>query len=96
MINLGEVLPIFLYFFGIILMIVLIYLGIRIIQIVDKLDRVLDNVEDKVNSLNGLFNVINKATSSIDLISTKIVTSITDNISKLFKKKMKKEENDYE
>lgn len=93
--DLAQLLPIILYIFGIMLMIVLIILGLRLLQTLDKIDRILDNVEDKVNTLNGTFNMIKKVTTSVDLISTKIVSGITDNIGKLFKKN-KKEDSDYE
>ena len=68
------------------LLVVLIILGVRLIQILDRAEKVIDNVEEKVNSLNGLFYVIDKTTSSIDLISTKVVSSIVNLISKIFGK----------
>lgn len=95
MVDLNTFLPIMLYIFGIILIIVLIILGIKVIQVVDKVDRIMDNIEDKVNSLNGIFDVINKTTNRIDLISTKVVTTIASTIGKLFKRK-EREESYYE
>ena len=92
MTDLVTILPIILYIFGIILMIVLIILGLKLLQMFDKMDRILDNIEDKVNSLNGIFYVINKTTSSIDLISTKVVNSITNIVSRLFKRKNKEDD----
>lgn len=86
MANLETVLPIILYILGILLLVVLIILGVRLIQILDRAEKVIDNVEEKVNSLNGLFYVIDKTTSSIDLISTKVVSSIVNLISKIFGK----------
>ena len=47
MILLDLYLPVLLYVVGIILLIVLIILGIRLIQILNKVDRVVDNVEEK-------------------------------------------------
>ena len=77
----------------IILLVVVIVLAIRLIQVIDKAERILDNVEDKVNTLNGVFSVINKTTSGLDLISNKFIGVITDFLAKLFKRK--KEEDDY-
>ena len=57
----------------------------------DKLDRILDNIENKVNSLNRIFSVINKTTTSIDLISTRVVNAVFDYISAIFKKKKGKD-----
>ena len=62
------------------------------IQILDRAEKVIDNVEEKVNTLNGIFNVINKITTSIDLISSKVVGSVVGTIEKIFKRK---KEDDY-
>ena len=95
MMELNTFLPILLYILGITLMIVLIILGIKIIQMMDKMERIMDNIEDKINSLNGVFAVINKTTDSIDLISSKVVGVVTNTIGRLFRRK-KKEETYYE
>ena len=87
-----EVLPMLFYLFGIATFIVLIILGIRMIQILDRAEKVIDNVEEKVNTLNGIFNVINKVTTSIELISSKVVGSVVGTIEKIFKRK---KEDDY-
>ena len=76
-------------------MVILIILGIKAIQMMDKMDRIIDNIEDKVNSLNGMFAVINKTTDSIDLISSKVVGVVTNTIGRLFRRK-KKEDTYYE
>lgn len=89
-----SVLPMLFYIFGIILFIVMTILGIRTIQVLDRAEKVIDNIEDKVNTLNGFFNVINKATTSIDLISSKVVGSIVGLFEKIFRKK--KEDDFYE
>ena len=52
---LNVILPVLLYVAGIVALIVLTVLGIRLIQILNKVDRVVDNVEEKVNSLNTAF-----------------------------------------
>ena len=96
MTDLATILPIILYILGIILLVVLIILGVRLIQILDKAERVIDNVEDKVNKLNGIFYVIDKTTNSIDLISTKVISSISHIISKIFGKNKNKEDDVYE
>jgi len=96
--TLNFILPVLLYTFGIILLVVLIVLGIRLIFILNKVDRVVDNIEDKVNSLNGTFSIIDKVTDSIAMFSDTIVNSIASLVFKIFKKKKKKkdEEDIYE
>lgn len=93
---LNIVLPVLLYTFGIILLIVLIILGIRLIQILDKVDRVVDNVEEKVNSLNGFFNVLDKTSYGMSIVGDKIVSGLIGVFSKIFNKNKRKEEDYYE
>ncbi len=92
-------LPIVVYFLLIILLIVGIILGIRLIGAMDKVDEVLDNMQQKVNSLNGLFSVIDFTTDKISAFSDKVVDVISGFIGRFTrKKKMKYEESeeDYE
>ena len=98
---LDVILPVFLYTFGIILVIVLIILVLQLIQIMKKVDRIVENVDDKVNSLNGIFSLIDKTTDSIALFSDSIVNSLASLIYKFIgknkkKKKMKEEESENE
>ncbi len=90
----SDVLPMLYYIFGIILFIVLIILGIRAIQMLDRAERLLSNMEDKVNTLNGLFSVINKTTNSIDLISSRVIGAIIGIVEKIFKRKKEDDTNE--
>ena len=47
MVDLSTVLPILLYLAGLVLLIVLIIVGIKLIGLLDKFDRIADNVEVK-------------------------------------------------
>ena len=91
-------LPVILYVVAIILLIILIVLSIRAIKILNKVDRVVDNIEDKVNSFNGAFSVLKTASDSIASITDSFVFGITGAISKLFGKFKGnyKEDEDYE
>ena len=94
-------LPIFFYFLLIILLIVGIILGIRLLNAMDKVDEVLDNMQRKVNSLNGLFSVIDFTTDKISAFSDKVVDVVSGFIGRFTRKKNKKrieesEEEDYE
>ena len=86
---LGELLPIILYFLGAVLLIVIIILLTKLIGTVERLNVLLDDIEGKSQSLNGLFaaiervgNTINKANSGI----TGFVTNLTKKIVKAGKK----------
>lgn len=87
---LDTVLPILLYTFGIILLIVLIVLVMQLIQTLKKVDKIVDNVEGKVNSLNGVFSLIDKTTDSIALFSDSIVNALASLVYKFVGKKKKK------
>ena len=91
---LNAILPVLLYVFGIILLIVLIIIGIRMIQVLDKVDRIVDNVEEKVNSFNGFFEVLDKTGYGISMIGDKVINLFSGVISKIFNKN-KKDEEDY-
>ncbi len=93
---LNTLLPVLLYVAGIVLLIVLTIVGIKIIGILDKVDKLVDNVEDKVNSFNSSIVVLSKAANGIASISDTIVGSITSAVSKIFRKKFSEEEDYYE
>ena len=93
---LNAVLPILLYVFGIVLLIVLIILGIRMIQFLDKVDRLVDNVEEKVNSLDNFFDILDKTSYGLTVIGDKTIGLISGIISKIFNKNRKDEEDNYE
>ena len=88
-------LPIIIYILLIILLIVGIILGIRSIQTLNKVDKVVDDVNDKVQSLNGFFNLIDYTTDKLALFSDKFVNIISSVIKKVFVKKGEKNANYY-
>ncbi len=88
-----EVLPILLYSLAIVLVIVFIILGIKLIATIDKANAILDDVERKSKSLNGLFNVIDGVTDTLSILSDTVVASITSVLGKIIPKRKKKERN---
>jgi len=97
MIGLNSVLVTLLYILGVALLVILIILGLKLINTVDKTNEILDDVNDKVQSLNGLFNAINMTTSTISSIGDKVVNIFATIVGKFVgkkKKKNKKEEED--
>lgn len=91
--NLIATLPIILYILAIILVIVFIVLGIKLIHTIDKANEILDDVEKKTKSLNGIFNVIDGVTDTLSVFSDTVVMGITNFVGKLIPKKKKKERN---
>ena len=89
-------LPIIIYILLIILLIVGIILGIRSIQTLNKVDKVVDDVNDKVQSLNGLFNLIDYTTDKIVSVTDKVVDGVTGFIGTLFGGRKRKNDDEEE
>lgn len=88
----NEVFPVILYFLLSILLVVLIVLCIKVINTLTKVNKVVDDVNFKVNKLNGVFNIIDSTTDALSLASDKIVDFIANGISNLFSRKNKNKE----
>lgn len=88
--TLNEVLPIILYILGSILLGILIVLGIKLINVMKKMEKVVDDINTKVSSLNGVFSIIDATTDRLALLSDRMVDGISLIIRKLFAKKNKK------
>ena len=88
----ADVLPVLLYILGSILLVVLIILGIKLIITMNKINVIMDDVNKKVSSLDGLFTMIDMTTDKLALLSDRMVDGVTFLIKKLFKPKKGKEE----
>ena len=92
-----EVLPLIIYALLSILLVVLIILGIKLIDTVNKTNAVLDDIEKKSKSLDGIFATIDNVTDAVSLISDRLVDGIAGVVGNLFSfKKKKKEDEEYE
>lgn len=90
-------LPIIIYILLIIILIIGIILGIKSIITINKVEKVVDDVNEKVESLNGLFQIVDFTTDKIVTITDKVVDAVSGIASKLFfKKKVKKIKEDNE
>ena len=87
-----ELLLILLYVLGSILLVVLIILGIKLINTMNKINVVVDDINKKVSSLDGLFSVVDMATDKLALLSDRMVDGITFLIKKIFSHKKRKED----
>lgn len=95
-INLNEFLNILLYVSLIVLVIIFIILGIRLIKTLNKVDKVIDDVNGKMNKVNGVFDIIDKTTDYAASISDKIISAISNFINVLLRKKKGNDKNDEE
>ena len=88
-----EILPMIIYILLIVLLVILIVLGIKLIFVVDKTDKLLRDVQEKVSSFNGIFKLIDMTGEKISIGVSTIVESIISLINRLFRKR---KDNDYE
>ncbi len=90
-------LPIIIYILLIILLVIGIILGIKSIITVNKVEKVVDDVNDKVESLNGLFQIVDFTTDKLVTMTDKVVDGLSTLVSKIFlRKKTKKLKEDKE
>ena len=87
-----DVLQVILYILGSILLIVLIILGIKLIITMNKIENVVDDINVKVNKLNGIFTIIDLTTDKLALFSDKIIDGISTIVRKVFSRKKRKDD----
>ncbi|MCI9279392.1 MAG: hypothetical protein HFJ02_01150 [Bacilli bacterium] len=85
-----DFLPIIIYFLLIIFLIIGIILGIKFIITLNKVEKVVEDVNEKVQTLNGFFHVIDYTTDKIAFATDKMVEGVTSLFHKLLFKKRKK------
>ncbi len=68
-----RVLPIVIYILIIVLLLILIVLGIKFILTMFKVDRVVDNVNEKIETLNPIFGLIDYTTDRVVGFSEKLI-----------------------
>lgn len=83
----NEVLPVILYILGAILLVALIVLTIKLTITVHKIDKVVDNITEKVTALDGVFSVVNAVSNKFTFITDKVVNIIYSLIEKITKRK---------
>ena len=91
-----DYLEIILCILGSILLVVTIILVIKLIISVNRVNALLDDVEDKMKTVNEVFGVIDKFTDSLVLVSDKVVDVLANFIAKFVIKKRKKKEEEEE
>ena len=91
-----DFLLIMLTILGIILLAVLIVLFVRLNFTLTRINNLLDDIEKKMKTVDGLFCVIDKITDSVSLVSDRMINTISSIISKLFTRKNKKIEEEEE
>lgn len=83
---LSQTLPIIIYFLLIVLLIIAIVIGIKLITTMNKVDKLVEDVNEKLESLNDIFNMAEYISGKMSAISETIIGVVTTAISKIFKK----------
>ncbi len=95
-----DFLPIVIYILLIIFLIIGIILGVKFIITLSKVEKVVEDVKEKVQTLNGFFHIIDYTTDKIAFATDKVVDGVSTLFNKLFfskkKKKLKKESDENE
>lgn len=87
-VDLNSLLTIILYIALIVLVIIFIVVGIKLIKTLKKVDAVIEDVNVKMDKVDGVFNIIDRTTDYAATISDKIIGGISKFINTLiFKKK---------
>jgi len=90
MASLMEFFSIIIYTLSIIIMVLLMVLIVKLIHTVDKANIILDDVERKTKSLNGLFHVIDGVTDTLSVFTDTAVSTIVQIFGKILPKRRKK------
>lgn len=83
----NEVLPVILYILGAVLLVALIVLTIKCTITVHKIDKVVDNITDKVTALDGLFSIINVVSNKFTFIADTVINIVSSLIERITKRK---------
>ena len=89
-------LPLVIYILLIILLVVGIVLGIKTIITMTKVEKVVDNVNEKVESLNSVFNLIDFTTDKIAGFNDRVIEVDGNLFNKVIFRKKRKRDDDYE
>lgn len=84
---LAQVLPIIIYFLLIIVIIIGIILGIKLIITIDSIQKLIDDVNDKIEKVSPIFNFVESVTNKVGGVVGTVVSGLENVIYKLFVRK---------
>lgn len=91
MVDINTFLLMIIYILCTVLITVFIILGIKLINVVNKVNNMVDDVAIKIDKFNFIFKITDIVTDNMSMISDKIVDFISSGIRKVFTKKRKDE-----
>lgn len=93
LVDIDALFSVILYTLGCILLIILIVLSIKGIKTLKKVNSLIDDVQEKSNKINGIFDFVDSTTDFMNGFVDKIVGGISGLLIKMFNKK-KEEDKD--
>ncbi len=87
-----EILPVIIYILLIVLLVVGIILGIKAIITLNKVEKIVDEVTEKFESLNPIFNIIDFASDRLASLTDTVFEFFTGLLGKLISRKDKGED----
>ena len=93
--GLTAILPVIIYVLLIIALVVVIVLGIKIIIIVDKVNAIVKDIEERIESLRDIFRIVETASNKLSFFGSRVIDGIISRINKILGASGKDEE-DYE
>ena len=88
-----DIFPLVLYFLGAVLLVVIIFLIVKLEATVEKINILLDDIEQKSQSLNTLFDAIEEVGSGISNFNGKVSAAVSKLIGKVLNRKKKSKKN---
>ena len=73
----------------IVLVIILIVLALKTFDTLNKVDAILDDTKKKLDSLDGVFNLVDNVSNKLTLVTDTVVGSIVNFITSIFNRKGK-------
>ena len=93
-IDFNEFLSILLHISLITLIIIFIVIGFKLIKTLGKVENIIDDINGKMNKVNGIFDIIDKTTDYASNMSDKVLNAVS-RLFNIFTRK-KKGNDDYE
>ena len=85
-----DIFPLVLYFLGAVLLVVIIILMTKLVSTVEKVNILLDDIEEKSQSLNGLFATIEGLGNTLASANNRVTGFFANLLKKVIKKKKNK------
>lgn len=97
MVDVNTFLLMIVYLLGMVLLVCSIVMVTKIITTIEKINRILDDVDTKLAKFDKTFQLVDVVTDSMAMVSDKIVDGVSDFVRKLlYRRKKRKEEDIYE